>query len=86
MDHPWTMGIEYQLLNRKKVAEGKGFAHVGAGAGMQCTEPGQAASDTGGRGGGELVAHSVPTWNQIGAWLRELDQLRQGSPAQGITL
>ena len=76
MDHEWTAGIEYQLLNREKVAEGKGFAHVGAGAGMQCTEPGQAASETGGWAGGELVARTIPSWNQIGAWLRELSLLR----------
>jgi len=25
MDHPWTTSIESQLLNREKVAEGKGF-------------------------------------------------------------
>ena len=29
MDHPWTTGIESQLLNREKVAEGVGFAHGG---------------------------------------------------------
>ena len=25
MDHPWTTSIESQLLNRSKMAEGKGF-------------------------------------------------------------
>ena len=25
MDHQWTTGIESKLLNREKVAEGKGF-------------------------------------------------------------
>jgi hypothetical protein len=25
MDHPWTTDIESQLLNREKMAEGKGF-------------------------------------------------------------
>ena len=30
MDHEWTTGIESALLNREKVAEGKGFAHGGA--------------------------------------------------------
>ena len=24
----------------------------------------------------ELVAHSIPSWNQIGVWLQELDLLR----------
>jgi len=35
MDHEWTTGIESQLLNREKVAEGKGFDHGGAGVGVQ---------------------------------------------------
>ena len=30
MDHEWTASIESQLLNREKVAEGKGFEHGGA--------------------------------------------------------
>lgn len=39
MDHPWTMDIESALLNREKVAEGKGFDHGGAGQGVQCRGP-----------------------------------------------
>jgi hypothetical protein len=34
MDHPWTTGIESQLLNREKVAKGVGFEHGGEGVGM----------------------------------------------------
>jgi len=32
---------------------------------------------------GDLVARTVPSWNQIGAWLRELDQLNQDVPTVG---
>ena len=39
MDRPWTTVIGSLLLNREKVAEGKGFEHGGAGAGMQCSRP-----------------------------------------------
>ena len=39
MDQQWTKGIESALLNREKVAEGKGFDHGEAGAGMQCRRP-----------------------------------------------
>ena len=35
MDHPWTTSIEWKVLNREKVAEGKGFEHGGVGAGVQ---------------------------------------------------
>ena len=29
----------------------------------------------------EVVAHSIPSWNQIGAWLRELNLLQSGLAA-----
>jgi len=35
MDHEWTTDIESAVLNREKVAEGKGFDHGGAGQGVQ---------------------------------------------------
>ncbi len=35
MDHEWTTGIELPVLNRERMAEGKGFDHGGAGQGVQ---------------------------------------------------
>ena len=63
-------------IELEKVVARTGFEHGGAGEGMQCTDPGQAASDTGGWAGGELVAHPVPSWNQLQAWLSELNKLQ----------
>jgi len=34
--------------------------------------------------GGELVARTVPSWNQIGGWLRELNLLRSELAAEPL--